>query len=203
MSYERKIKVVLHGYLKDLYPGELEFTGHTPAEVINGMCKMTKAFDPIPGQERHTVKIVGYSDKESLFTPFGKDVNELHIVPALLGGKSGGFFRILIGAVMIAAAFMMPAAATGFTLFGTGGFLFNAGLSLVLGGLLEMLSPQPKIDQSGNAQADPEASKYLGANQNTVRIGTRIPLMYGRNKHFGHYVSFDVDAKDVDLSATS
>ena len=61
-----------------------------------------------------------------------------------------------------------------------------------------MMSPQTKIDQFGK-QADPEASKYLSANQNTTKIVTRIPLMYGFNRAYGHYISFDVDAKDVAL----
>ena len=46
---------------------------------------------------------------------------------------------------------------------------------------------------------DPEASKYLGADQNTVKIGTRIPLLYGKHQAFGHYLSFNVDAKDISL----
>jgi predicted phage tail protein len=110
-----------------------------------------------------------------------------------------------VGVVLIGVAFYLGGAAlAGPTLFGTttvSSLMFNFGLSLVMGGLLEMLSPAPKMDSSGNAASDPEASKYLGATQNTVKIGTRIPLLYGRHIAYGHYISFDVDAFDVDLKS--
>ena len=47
------------------------------------------------------------------------------------------------------------------------------------------------------AAQDPEASRYLGAPQNTTKAGTRIPLLYGEHQAYGHYLSFDIDAKDV------
>lgn len=202
MLSDKKIKVVFHGYLKNLYPGELEMSGTTVAEIINGVCRQTKAFNVTPGQERHTLRVMGFDTKESLYAPIPKNTKVLHITPQFCGGKSGGFFRIIVGAVLIGVS--LAFGGTGFLatpLLGTtlGSMLFNFGVSLVLGGLLEMLSPSPKVDRAGinGGTTDPEASKYLGATQNTVRIGTRIPILYGEHQAFGHYISFNVDAVDV------
>ena len=199
MSYERKVKVILHGYLKKLYPEDLYLSGFSASEIINGMCKVTKAFNPMPGQSRHEIAAVGFSTKESLFEPLPHDITELHLVPSMTGGKSGGFLQIVVGVVLIAAAVATGGASlAALTATGTlAGTLFSLGISLVLGGLLGLLSPTPKADSFGNGVADPEASKYLGATGNTVKIGTRIPLLYGTFLCFGQYLSFDVDAKDV------
>lgn len=198
MSYNKKVKVILHGYLKKLYPEELTLSGYSIAEVINGFCKQTKAFDVKPDQEPHCISVVGLDDLDLLHGPIPSHMDELHLTPTMGGGKSGGFFKIIVGAVLIAAAFYNPIGAIALTSSLTlGTVLFSAGLSFVLGGLLELLNPTPKIDLTGNSQSDPEASKYLGANQNTVKIGTRIPLLYGRYRVYGHYLSFDVDAVDI------
>jgi len=206
MHYERKVKIVLHGYLKDLYPDQIELSGHSVAEVINGFCRQTKAFNVAAGEEKHCMHVVGFDTEDSLYLPIPSNVDTLHLVPAMIGGKKGGFFKIVVGAVIIAAAIWSGGTAFGaMTLFAGGStissMLFSFGVSLVLGGLLEMISPTPKIDKGGFTQSgtDPEASKYLGANQNTVKIGTRIPLLYGKHIAYGHYVSFDVDAVDVSV----
>lgn len=200
---ERKVKVKLHGYLRGLYPEELILSGNTPAEVINGMCRQTKAFDVGPGQDRHAISVVGFPTKESLYNQIPSDVKELHIMPAFTGGKGGGFFKVIIGVVIVASVFLTGGAslAAGSLTFSStlASVAFNFGVSLILGGLLELVSPAPKIDKSGNSASDPEASKYLGANQNTVKIGTRIPLLYGECLAYGHYISFDVAANDVAL----
>lgn len=198
MSYEKTVRVVLHGYLKDLYKDEIVLSGHSAAEVLNGMCKMTSAFNPEPLKDRHLVAISGFTTKEEIYGPLPADIKELHISPAMTGGKKGGFFLIVVGVIAIAAAVWTGGASLSiFSAGGLTGFLANTGLSLLLGGVIAMLSPQPKISSSGSDIADPEASKYLGASQNTVKIGTRIPIMYGKNKAYGHYISFNVDAKDV------
>lgn len=204
MSYEKRVKIVLHGHLKDLYPEELYLTGHSVSEVINGMCKATDAFNPRPGTGRHAISVVGFDTVESLSEPLPADIEELHLVPTMSGGKKGGFFQIVLGVVLIAAAVWTGGATlAGFQLGiagGSLGLLGSAGLSMVLGGLMSFLSPTPKADSYSNDVADPEASKYLGATANTTKIGTRIPIPYGRNKLFGHYISFDVDSKDVAIT---
>ena len=199
---ERKVRIVLHGRLKELYPDELVLSGNSVSELIHGMCRVTKAFNPMPFEGRHSISVVGYETEESLYSPLAADVEEIHLVPTMFGGKKGGLFQIVLGVVLIGLALWIgpPALAGSFAWGGTGGILFSMGVSLALGGLMAMLSPAPTMDSSGNSAADPEASKYLGATGNTVKIGTRIPLMYGLNKAYGHYISFDVDAKDVDPS---
>ena len=198
MSYERKVKVILHGELKKLYPHDIELSGFSAAEVLNGLSRQVKELRPEIGKEGHLITVVGYESEDLLRGPLRKNETEIHVVPAMAGGK--GFLKILLGVALIAASFYIgPAGLMGGLISASS--MFSFGLSLVLGGLLEMLSPAPKIDRIGNAGAgtDPEASKYLGANQNTVRIGTRIPIAYGEVELFGHYLSFDVDAKDVAL----
>lgn len=197
---EKKVTIILHGYLKKYYDKPFEVIASTAAEAINGFCKMTKALDPDPIKGRHTIRVKGYETKGLLFAPLNTDTKELHIFPELCGGKNGGFARIVVGTILVGVALAAPALAVGgVAITGATGLLFNFGLSLVLGGLLELISPAPKIDRGGDTASDPEASKYLGATQNTVKIGTRIPLLYGRHRVGGHYLSFDVDAKDVDI----
>lgn len=203
MSCERKVKVVLHGYLKDLYKDDIVLSGSTVAEIINGMCKQTKAFNPLPGMDRHCITVKDFRTEESLTQPIPANTNEIHIYPQLSGGKGGGFFKVIIGVVIVGVALAVGGVGIGALFAGQGGFaaqlFFKIGTSLILGGLLEVVSPAPKIDRAGvaNSKSDPEASKYLGATQNTVRVGTRIPLLYGEHEAFGHYISFDVDAKDI------
>jgi predicted phage tail protein len=192
MKSERKIKVILHGYLKKLCPETHEVIGSSVSEVINGLCKITKAFEVPLGKERHLISVVGYEGREALEEPFRGEETEIHLVPAILGGKNGmGIVKIVIGAVLIAAGIALtPANPIG------GPMLTSIGVSLVLSGVIDLISPAPKKDLSALA-TDVEASKYLPAGANTVKIGTRIPIVYGKIKLYGHYLSFDVDAKDV------
>jgi len=66
---------------------------------------------------------------------------------------------------------------------------------MAAGGIMQLISPAPKQDST-----DPDASKYIGAPGNTTKIGTRIPILYGRRKIFGQILSLDIEAKDVPLS---
>lgn len=196
MSYEKKVKVILHGHLRKLHPEPIEMSGYSVAQILNGICRQIKSIRPELGQEPHLISVLGYETEEQLKGPINHKETELHIVPAMAGGK-GGFLKIVLGVGLIALSFYL-----GPTWAAMGGLLkastlFSFGLSLALGGLLEVLSPAPKIDRTGNSAADPEASKYLGANQNTTKIGTRIPLAYGLIRAYGHYISFDVDVKQV------
>lgn len=189
------VKVIFHGYLKKLCPEGIFMTGKTALEILQGVSNQVKSLRPALGEQRHHISVKGYESVESLSCPINPNDTELHVFPTMSGAK-GGLFKIIIGVALIAVSFYMPAAG----LLGgmvTASSVFSFGASLILGGLLEMVSASPKIDRNGDSASDPEASKYISAAKNTTKIGTRIPLAYGLNRVGGHYLSFDIQAKDV------
>jgi predicted phage tail protein len=193
MSLRRKI--IVHGYLAELCPEPIYLFADTVAEAIQGLGQATgRALEPSLNQGRHMVKVLGFDSLESLTEP--TDVVELHIIPSYSGGKSGGIFQVIIGLLIVATALVVGGpllAGSALTLWGS---VALVGATMVLGGLLSMLSPSPKID-TGLGSQDPEASKYLASTRNTVKIGTRIPYLFGRFPVFGQFLSFNIDAKDV------
>lgn len=186
------VEVVFHGYLKNVCPPGIRMDAGSVAELFRGLSYQIPGLKPTPDRGRHCVRVLGYDTVDDLYRPIRDDV--IHVFPALYGGK--GFFRILIGAIIIAAAIHFSGGTLALAMASTwGSIAISLGVSLVLGGLLELLSPAPKVDL--DTSGVDERSKYLGGSQNTVRIGTRIPLLYGERRVHGHYISFNVDAVDL------
>lgn len=192
----RRVKIQLHGPLRELYPEAFEIEADTAAEAINGFCKQTGVFNVSPFESKYCINVVGFDSKEALYSPLGPEITTLNLIPHIAGGKSG-FVKIIIAAALIAVSFIPGLNVAIWSGYATtwSSLALSMGVSMLLGGLLELISPVPKLNT--NTTQDVEASKYLGANQNTVKIGTRIPILYGRHIAYGHYISFDVDAKDV------
>lgn len=180
-----KILIQLKGYLKSLYPEGVTVHARSFREAL-GLLATYPGFrktDP----KRHFVRVSGlgcYADLDadlrgSSFT-----------VTPIMGGAGGGSGRqILIGALLIGLAFAMPGAlaSSKFALF-----LANMGASMVLGGLIASMNRAPKADPiSGDKR-----SRFISGSKNTVDAGTPIPLIYGKMKVGGHYLSFDIDAED-------
>lgn len=185
-------KIILHGYLKKLWDGPVELVTETVAEAIEAFNKQTKAFEVLPGQRRHEVRVLGIENGRDLFEP--NEMEEIHLVPSFTGEK-GGFFKIVIGAVLVAVAVWNPAgwgfvgASIGATGATWGAVMLGTGIGLMMAGVLQLLAPQPRADTE-------ESSAYLSGAQNTVKIGTRIPILYGEHQLYGHFLSYNVNAKD-------
>lgn len=182
-----KKRIILHGHLKKLYDQPIEVEADTVAEAMKAL-QFIEELRPKDGQP-YPVTIQGVNSEIALYSK--TDLEEIHVFPRTGGaGGRGGLLQILIGITLIALAFIMPAFVT--TLGLTKGTLLLTGAMMVLGGIMQMLMPVPEVDNT-------EGSKYLGAGVNTAKIGTRIPILYGTRKVGGHYLSFDVDAKDIAL----
>ena len=188
-------RIFLHGNLRAICPDGLEFEANTAAEAIEALCRMVKGFKPKPGQGRHQIRVLGFNTEESLITP--TEVQDLHLVPEFYCGKSGGVVNIIVGVVLIIVGTILTYASLG-TLSPLGWPMIYMGIAMIAGGIVQMLSPSPKMDTGNfNSDMNPEASKYLGAPNNTVKIGTRIPFGYGRHRVYGHFLSFNIDTKNV------
>lgn len=189
-------RIVLHGELRKLVPGGIvELEAETVKDAVEMLCVLHKeALRPNAKDGRKRFAVAGFSTKESLTEK--THLETIHIVPSFNAGKSK-FVQILVGVVLIAAAFIPGVG--GLVLYGAGAsavtmgsVLIGIGASLVLGGILQLLMPQPQIDGGTNV----DNSKYLGAPGNTVRIGTRRPIGFGRYRVYGHYLSYNVSSEE-------
>lgn len=176
--------IILHGYLRELYPQELNVEATSAAEALyslNLIPALTKAGN-------HHVHIPGFESRDALYDRLEVDVINVH--PVMAGSGKNGTGQIILGVILIAVALYAGPGGVGMI---TQGQLLMGGAMMVLGGILQALAPQPKLTTD-------ERGRYLGAGKNTVAIGTRIPMIYGRCKTYGHYVSFDIDSGKFDAA---
>lgn len=182
------MKIILHGILAERFGREYEIITNRPADAIEGLSRQ------LPDWPRDLpIDVLDFPTYELLHEE--TTVTEIHLVPAMHGG--GGVGKIVLGvALIVTAAFILPAAIAGATIVAgmtVGAAMFMVGVSLVLMGVSQLFMKAPTIDKSD----DPPASKYLGINKNTATIGTLIPYAYGRMKIAGHWLSIQVNSNSL------
>lgn len=161
------------------------------------------------------------SDLEEIHYPASQVIK---IVP-VLGGAGGGTGKILAGVALVAAAIVLGPAAGGFLGLGAGlGSTAGAGIvsagvataigsigvALVLGGVSQLLSPTPQIGQLGpvssgglgnrtteNTELDPQASYSFSGIQNTSKVGTAVPVVYGETIVGSVVISAGIDVDTI------
>ncbi|MDH7796439.1 MULTISPECIES: hypothetical protein [unclassified Beijerinckia] len=179
--------VHFHGSLRKLQADPIEVEAETPAEAIKIVTSQLPAFAPNAVKGRQCVQVAGCHKIEELFSTNPRE--EIHLMPAFIGGKSGGWLQIIIGAVLLVAA----AAASFMGMPVIGSLLLKMGLLMLLGGVLQLIAA-PKRDDKNSEEVK---GHYLGSPKNTVDIGRRIPILYGKTQIGGHYLSFNISAAEV------
>lgn len=103
---------------------------------------------------------------------------EIRIIPIPTGSKSGGLFQVVLGAVIMATAFF-----TGGASLAAMGWIassaFMMGGSMVLGGVMQMISPQQGGVMRESQSAENKPSYAFGGAVNTTAAGYPIPIPYG------------------------
>lgn len=118
----------------------------------------------------------------------------IHIVPRMEGAKSGGVFQVVLGAVAIAAAFWTGGASmVAWGALSTG--LFTAGVSMMLGGVAQMLTPQPKAPSMHSAD-NGKQNTYFSSLENMVAQGNPVPIPYGEIMTGSRRISQELSTRD-------
>ena len=117
---------------------------------------------------------------------------EIRIVPVIIGSKKAGIFQTILGAVIIAASAVGSYFAPGnpFSAFG-----YKVGAAMMLGGVVQMLSPQP-AGLASKQDADNKASYAFGGVTNTAAQGYPVPLGYGKRRIGGAIISAGIYVED-------
>ena len=107
---------------------------------------------------------------------------EIRIVPVIEGSKRGGILQIVLGVVLIAASYFGAPTAP-------------AGIALLAGGVIQMLSPQAAgLKQSASPENMP--SYAFGSAKNTTASGNPVPICIGERRWGGAIISASVYAED-------
>ncbi len=171
--------------MKKLIPPGFQCEARTPFEALNAIARQF-----LKGSRKHAVQVAGCPTVASLYSPVRWA--ELHVVPAFCGG--GGIVKVLVGAVLVVAAVaatVMSAGTAAAPIVGAlAGGVFGVGMSLVLGGILQMISPYPNPK---NQYYSPASGAFSGI-PNTTAMGTYIPIGYGRFAVGGQVLSIGVEA---------
>lgn len=172
----------------------------------------------------HPKKGRSVSDAPQLAGAWKDNEATIHIVPVIAGrGGNGGVAKIVIGVALIAVAVIAPYAAFGFAgpLLASGGTagamsmgvlggfgaaagaftmgnLAGLGIMVALGGVAQMLSPQPKTPAvtAREAQAD-NPSLVFNSVVNSVEEGGVVPLVYGDVLCGSQVIAGNIVAEDI------
>ena len=173
--------VKLLGELGKKFGKSYKFDISNPAEAVRALCINFPAFKQhlIDSEKRGVAYrvIVGKEDQsaETLHNPSGKDV--IKFVPVLQGAGGNGVTSFIIGAVLVIASFVAPFVGAG----AASPYLMNAGIAMMIGGVVQMLTPVPSTNTSDdNNKPDNKPSYTFNGGVNTSAQGYPVPVGYGR-----------------------
>jgi predicted phage tail protein len=106
---------------------------------------------------------------------------DIRIAPVVAGAKSAGAGQFIAGFVLFAVGFVIGVfgAMTGNPLaFQAGCAIGNMGIAMMVGGVIQMLSPQQNKTSTADSAANGASYNFNGP-VNTTAQGNPVPLLYG------------------------
>lgn len=195
-------KITLTGLLGRLFGKEIHLDVDSPAEAIRALCRTRQGFEDTlikSGLEFAVLKGKRELPLDGLSHCHGKNNIKIVCIPA--GAKRGGMTQIFIGVALVVASFFTAGAAAAVGLSAAAAAsaataVFGMGLSLAVGGVVQMLSPQPK-GMAIRQDPDNKPSYAFGGPVNTTSMGNPVPILYGEREVGGAIISAGIIAEDV------
>lgn len=203
-------KVILHGKLGKKYGKEFSLEVNTAGEAIRALSANFPGFmQDIRDGAWHLIrgkKVKGGMDlDETQIAGFNLGKGDLHIMPYVAGSKRGGLLKIVLGVVLIGAAFALTAGAGlasaisvgGASLGITGTQVALFGAAVALAGISSLLAPEEKADEEDGSESFTSAGPGSTTNQ-----GAPVPLVYGEVITGGVLISGGVDIERIAVTGS-
>ncbi|ATM77248.1 phage tail protein [Serratia fonticola] len=137
---------------------------------------------------------------------------DIRIMPVIAGSKSAGGFQIILGVAALVGAFFTAGGTMGLytsalaasgataTLSATAvaavSGLTMMGASMVLGGVMQLMTPQPNFGMSSSQSVENKPSYAFGSPVNTTAQGYPVPVLYGEREIGGAVISAGIYAEN-------
>lgn len=184
---------------------QLHLDTHSPAEAIRALCAVIEGFkDYLLNAQRRGIEFAVWRGRGSKAENIGAEQlrepagGVIRIAPIHAGAKSGGVLTTIVGAVLIVVGAIGMYTPFGQAFGGAawGPYAISTGIAMVAGGVVQMLSPQPKLNKSADS-AQNQASDIFNGAVNTTAQGNCVPVLYGGPMEIGSVViSAGIEAVD-------
>lgn len=118
----------------------------------------------------------------------------IHIVPRMEGAGNGGALQFVLGAVLTVVGVVLSVGSYGM-LSEIGAPMASAGIAMMAGGVVQMLTPTPK-SPSMNAADNGKASVYFSSVDNMIAQGNPVPIPYGEIMCGSRVISQEITTRD-------
>lgn len=148
------------------------------AEAARALCVLLPGFkQELATSEERGIRYAVFVGKENvgedrLHEPPGNQ--DIRIAPVLHGSKRGGVLQTIVGVVLVVVG-----AVISYFGGGLGAPIMKLGAAMILGGVIQMLSPQPR-GLSAKDSPNNGASYNFNGPVNTTAQGNPVPILYGR-----------------------
>lgn len=190
MTTLRKVK--LYGKLRQ-FGKEFHLAVNSPAEAIRALCVQIHGFEKfLANSKRNGVEFAVFNGKHNIGEAELQfsGVKDIRIAPILTGSKRNGLFQTIVGAVLIAASFFVGGPAW------LAPALLSSGIGLAAGGVIQMLTPQPK-GLDGREDTENKPSYAFGSAVNTTAQGNPIGILAGYRQIGGAIISAGIYSEDI------
>ena len=183
--------IKLYGILAKKFGKEFRLDVESTREAIRALSVQIQGFEHFMlHAHEQGLEFVVFQDNENISeTELLMDTSAkvIKVVPKVKGAGGNGVFQVIIGAVMIAAAFVTGGA----SLAAWGalqGALVGAGVGMMVGGIAQMLMPKVDVIKDENQDGN-KANKGFGGAVTTVAQGSPVPVLYGQREVGGFIAS--------------
>ncbi|WP_044266907.1 tail assembly protein [Citrobacter amalonaticus] len=197
---EKMVTIELYGQLGKLFGKSHKRVVRTNAEAIHALCKTIDNFERFLNSSRIrglTFAVFRGQDNIGL-DDMGYPVTgeTIKIVPLLIGSKKAGALQTILGAVLVVVGVVIGYF-TGWTGVGwaIGSKMAMMGGAMMLGGVVQMLSPQ-SAGLASKQDAANQASYAFGGVTNTAAQGYPVPILYGKRRIGGAIISAGIYVED-------
>lgn len=187
-TVQRIRTVRLYGRLGALFGRVHRLAVDSPAEAVRALSLQLHGFQAyLMNAKDHGMGFTVFVGKrnigrEELTYPPGDD--DIRIAPVILGSKQGGLLQVVLGIVLIVVG-----------AFTYNPYLVGMGIMMVVGGAVQMLSPQPKDQKAKDGPAN-EPNYAFNGPVNTQAQGNPVPLLYGRMTVGSAVISAGIQSSD-------
>ncbi|NMZ56436.1 tail assembly protein [Pseudomonas lundensis] len=184
INYQPMTTIRLHGQLRQ-FGKSFRIAVKSPAEAVKALCVQLPGFERfLSNAKSRGMEFAVFRGKKNISNgELGyQGRGDIKIVPVIVGSKRAGILQTIVGAALLVASIWFPA-------------LAPAGIAMVAGGVIQMLSPQAGGLKTSAAPENTPGYAF-GSAKNTTASGNPVSLCYGRRRWGGAIISAAIYAED-------